>query len=258
MVTPVDPLLFEELGLNAWPALSSVYYDRWLLTHNGGFTFRANAVYPFGESTLPLAEKIAYCESLYWGYRAPCIFKIVDHDQHLALDAALQSQHYLQDDPAAIMTVANLDTIALPTMPVHLTRRLTRRWLESYFDFSGRDPTHIRTMARMMALQRPAQRYAAVTVDGAIVSVGRVVIDRGWAGIYNLATAPRVRGRGLAREATRALLLWARQAGARSAYLQVGLANGPALRLYQGLGFQEYYRYWFRYKAAPADTDGRQ
>jgi ribosomal protein S18 acetylase RimI-like enzyme len=46
----------------------------------------------------------------------------------------------------------------------------------------------------------------------------------------------------------KALLSWGQEGGAESAYLQVMRDNGPAIRLYEKLGFEEIYPYWYRVK----------
>jgi ribosomal protein S18 acetylase RimI-like enzyme len=42
------------------------------------------------------------------------------------------------------------------------------------------------------------------------------------------------------------LLDWAHRRGAAAAYLQVTAQNSGAIALYEGLGFTEAYRYWYR------------
>ena len=65
-------------------------------------------------------------------------------------------------------------------------------------------------------------------------------------GLFEVVTDPSQRGRGLATTVVGALLAWGRMHGAATGYLQVMLDNGPALRMYERLGFAETYRYWYR------------
>jgi ribosomal protein S18 acetylase RimI-like enzyme len=50
-----------------------------------------------------------------------------------------------------------------------------------------------------------------------------------------------------------ALLAEASRAGAERSYLQVECGNASAEALYDGLGYREVYRYWYR-KQIPAGT----
>lgn len=57
--------------------------------------------------------------------------------------------------------------------------------------------------------------------------------------IHNVAVAPEVRRRGLARRLLGVVLAWAARAGAERALLEVRAGNAPAQALYEGLGFRE-------------------
>jgi ribosomal protein S18 acetylase RimI-like enzyme len=60
---------------------------------------------------------------------------------------------------------------------------------------------------------------------------------------------------GLARQLLEATLHWARERGAHRAFLAVEADNAPARALYEGLGFREAYRYWYREAAHAASPD---
>jgi GNAT superfamily N-acetyltransferase len=68
------------------------------------------------------------------------------------------------------------------------------------------------------SLQRPALSRRALAVDGTPVAVGRAVAERGWAGVFGMATLPAARRRGAATAVLASLAAWARahHAGART------------------------------------------
>lgn len=67
----------EETSLAGLPALTTEFYDGWLLRQSRGYTRRANSVWPLYASTLKIEEKIAYCEARYSDVGLPCVFKLV-------------------------------------------------------------------------------------------------------------------------------------------------------------------------------------
>jgi ribosomal protein S18 acetylase RimI-like enzyme len=84
-------------------------------------------------------------------------------------------------------------------------------------------------------------------VDGAeTVACGLGVLEGPYIGLFDIVTHPARRGQGLGTKLIHNILSWARARGAQTAYLQVMLENGPALRLYDKLGFKELYQYWYR------------
>jgi hypothetical protein len=79
----------EELSMNAWPAFRTRLYDGWVLRTADGYTMRSNSVYPLYPSRLPLARKIAYCESVYAAAGLSAAFKLVGCEEHAALEREL-------------------------------------------------------------------------------------------------------------------------------------------------------------------------
>jgi ribosomal protein S18 acetylase RimI-like enzyme len=98
----------------------------------------------------------------------------------------------------------------------------------------------------MLGRVEPPSAYASVIAGNRVLGVGRAVADRGWAGVFGMATVPEARGRGVARAVLAALAGWAQARGAERMYLQVAADNIPALRLYERLGFVELTRYHYR------------
>ena len=66
----------EDLSLNAWPSYQLQLYDGWILRYSSFYTHRTNCVEQVGESSLPLLEKVEYCEAIYDRWQTPSIFKI--------------------------------------------------------------------------------------------------------------------------------------------------------------------------------------
>jgi N-acetylglutamate synthase len=73
--------------------------------------------------------------------------------------------------------------------------------------------------------------------------VGVCAIERDWAGIMGMRTAPAFRRRGLARRLFRTLTAFAAASGAAQGYLQVDEENASAIALYEAEGFTAKYRY---------------
>jgi GNAT superfamily N-acetyltransferase len=79
---------------------------------------------------------------------------------------------------------------------------------------------------------------------------GVAAVDGDWAGFRSIEVSPERRREGLGLAVMAALLGWAAERGATTAYLQVIGDNTPALALYERLGFVEHHRY--RYLALPS------
>ncbi|MGW0661338.1 GNAT family N-acetyltransferase [Streptodolium elevatio] len=104
----------------------------------------------------------------------------------------------------------------------------------------------------------PGPRAAdASRISDVPIAIGRVSVDLGGtrgpggaglrvASFTAIETDPAYRRRGLARAVMAALTDHALRAGATTGLLGVEAGNGPALRLYEDLGFTEHHRYHYR------------
>jgi GNAT superfamily N-acetyltransferase len=237
---------FEELSLNAWPALQSHCYDGWIVRLAGGYTKRSNSVSPLYASTIPTLEKIAYCEQFYTAHGLNTVFKITAAAQPEDLDSILDAQGYITDALTSVQTVS-LASIAAPTTDaIRIHADLTDSWLDSYCRLNERKSIPaIREVLQNIILPK---QFITLNYEGEVAAIGLGVIERGYLSLYDITTAQSVRNRGLGMEMLLHLLRWGKANGAHHAFLAVMCDNPPALRLYQKLGFQEVYRYWYRVK----------
>ena len=274
-------LLYEELSLNALPALQTQFYDGWILRYTSGFgyTNRANSVNILYPSTIDIDEKIAECVKRYFAQNLPAVFKITDGADK-EFDAILENKGYTVLNPTYLMA-ADISAIndSPDTCDCALASHIGDKWLEAYFTLSGyTDKKRIDIGKQIFANIRVSvicgriikgsdynrdgdiNRSSVIIKDGAYdgsnvsigggaaVACGLCTVERGYAGLFNIVVDERHRGKGYGMQICASLLAAAKRAGARKAYLQVMQDNGVAINLYNKLGFNTQYSYWYRVK----------
>ena len=96
--------LIEEISLNAWPSHKIELYDGWLIRFSHNYTHRTNSVQQVGASSIPVEEKVAYCEAMYANYHTPAIFKISPLLDP-AFDRMLEERDYEIQHTTEVMTM---------------------------------------------------------------------------------------------------------------------------------------------------------
>jgi ribosomal protein S18 acetylase RimI-like enzyme len=240
--------LIEELAANAVPPAIAQELDGWRLRFNWGVTRRANSVLAArrGARYSP-DEKIAAAEAFYRRRRLPVRFQLCPASDPPELDAALAERGYAASTPTLVQTAPIHALGAVASDDASVSETFDEAWLAAYLEGEG-ETNPLKIGARREMLQRvgPPAGFAAARLDSRLAAVAFGVVERGWLGIFSVATVPALRGRGLASLALAALGAWARGHGAQSAYLQVMSTNAPALKLYSRLGFTTRYQYWYR------------
>lgn len=272
-ITDRDPLYqsvkhMEEISLNAWPSLKIELYDGWLIRFSHNYTYRTNAVEQVGRSTLPVEEKIAYCENFYRSFNTPCHFKInplldPDFDRILS-DKDYRIRHVTEVMQADLNHVNLMNPVVrefafenrlgLPShvlyennLTVSLQPFITDEWIQGLFHLNGTCEPILRQNVPSMFRAIPKNTIvASVELGGSVVASGLGILDREFVGIYAIYCAPSERRKHFARAICSTLLSEARTQGATKAYLQVVKGNTSAKSLYYSLGFQDFYTYWFR------------
>ena len=239
----------EELSMNAWPAMQTLHYDGWVLRFADGYTKRANSVYPLYDSEMDLDEKIEFCKSFYRDLGLPAVFKMTEASTPADLDTRLDALGYRLDSPTSVQTLdLGKGKHEIPS-DVDLASDDTEAWHEAFARMNNVSPDRRATHENILHAILPDKCYASISVEGHIIGCGLGVLQAGYLGIFDVVIDPDHRGQGYGTRLMDALLVWGVQQGANAAYLQVMCDNEPALGLYEKLGFQEKYQYWYRIKS---------
>jgi len=238
----------EELSLNALPALQTTYLDGWVVRFADGYTKRANSVNPLYTSVTSIESKMSYCESMYAVRKQPTVYKMTSLAEPRKLDNELAARGY-REEPGASVQLLALEGLEVPHQGrVTLSADANEQWLNAYFRLNNVQERYMPVMRHMITHIAPQKCLAAVYIEGQIAAVGLGVLDRGFLGLFDIVTEPSMRQKGYGHQLMLYLLNWGKANGADYAYLQVMMSNSPALYLYQKLGFEEIYRYWYRVK----------
>lgn len=236
----------EEISLNALPALQTVMYDGWVLRFSNGYTRRANSVQPLYVPKQSLAEKIAYCESLYQARHMPTIFKMTPGSQPSGLDKELEKRGYVYEADTIVQTCA-LDSLAVATEPaVEIHEGWNDEWFSEFARLNNFTARSTATPKQMLGLIVPQTAYALLRDADGVQACGLGVLQQTHIGLFDIVVDAQKRRRGYGRQIVTQLMAWGKQRGAHTAYLQVVAQNEPALNLYARLGFVEQYPYWYR------------
>lgn len=237
----------EDMSLNAWPSYKMELYDGWILRYSHFYTHRTNSVEQFGTSTLPWCEKIPFCEKEYKRLGTPAVFKISPLVS-IDFDYMLENRGYEIQHTTEVMTLQLKDADLQSVCPdVILEDNIPDEWIYALFNLKHMQQEIHRKVGLSMYHAIPKQTIcASIRQDGKIIATGLGILDRDYIGIYAINVHENYRFRGYARQICTALLKAGMNQGAKNAYLQVVKGNAIAKHLYESLGFQEFYTYWFR------------
>lgn len=237
----------EDMSLNAWPSYKMELCDGWILRFSHFYTHRTNSVEQFGASSLPWCEKIPFCEAEYKRLGSPAVFKISPLVS-IDFDYMLENRGYRIEHVTEVMTMELADSIFdTVNSDTELYEEIPDEWIYSLFDLKQMtNPIHKKIVPSMYHAIPKETVCACIRKNGRIIATGLGILDRDYIGIYAIHVHEQYRHQGYARQICTALLGEGVKKGAKNAYLQVVQGNISARRLYESLGFQELYTYWFR------------
>lgn len=245
-----DPEMISKIDLHslkALPALHSEIYDGWHLRFANGHTRRANSVNILERGELPLEQKIAYCEKAYQEAGQTCHFRITPLAEP-ELDGLLAQRGYGFYDPTEVRLLTSLGSKSLSCSDqVSLTDKPTDAWLQALARLTDQSSEKQATFLQMIERTPLDTIFAGISENDRVVSCGLGIASADLIGLFEFATDPAFRRKGLARNIVHALLHHAARRNIETAYLQVVASNTAGSRFWQDMGFKEsLYAYHYR------------
>jgi N-acetylglutamate synthase len=243
----LDPRRVEEAGLNALQTQRQLFYDGWLLRVSPGKAKRARSVNAHFGSTLPLAQKIPYCERIYAERGLPVLFRITPFIEPPGLEAELAGRGYRSFEDTLVQLTRLDRPPEAPAVPgVDYVVPSPADFADAVGELQQSSAEQRVALLERLAHTPLATRAMVAMAEGQPVGTGTVVLEGGLAGVYSMVTAPDMRTRGIATGILATLLGWAWEHGATHAYLQVSADNYRAISVYRRFGFADAYSYHYR------------
>jgi GNAT superfamily N-acetyltransferase len=238
----------EEISMNSWPALQTVLFDGWVLRFADGVTKRSNSINPIYQSTLQVEEKIGACEKLYSARNLKTVFKLTEKIYPADLDGMLENRGYEKNSVTSVQTLKLASFTCEPCNSKSVSEEFDGDWMNGFFNFAGIDAKS--RLAYQKILQHIFMKRCFLTVflRNSPVCCGLGVLADNYLGVFDRAVSPEYCGWGFGRLAMEGILDWGKKNGAETAFLQVFLDNTTAMKLYEKMGFEEIYKYWYRIK----------
>ena len=242
----INPKRIEEISLNAWPALQQVLYDGWILRLAKGYTKRANSVNPLYTSSLDLEKKVVYCEEFYTARSLRPVFRLTPFSSPPNLDHFLIQRNYQVLDRTLVM-VLDLERLDIQPKPeAEILSKGIDEWMEIFYQVSAASIADHEVHKEILEAISTERYLVALQHASAYQACGLGVQEGEHIGLFDLITDSEARRKGFGTQIVLTILDWARERGARYAYLQVVEKNSAARKLYQKIGFKELYNYWYR------------
>lgn len=235
----------ESAAFSAWPSEHSTDVKGWILRLDRGYTKRANSLNATARSQRLSEADLDSVETRFLQLGLTPTIRLTSFAPVYEVDKLLERRGYRCCDLSLVMTRAlsaadgqNQEAQALPGG--------AEEWLEAFQVTSGKSGTGQTIHLDILRRIKHHVAWAAHPASNSPLCCGLGVLVGQDLGLFDIATHPDHQRHGLAQQLCRGLLTWGYRRGARSAFLQVVAANSAAIRLYEKLGFQVAYKYWYR------------
>jgi GNAT superfamily N-acetyltransferase len=236
---------FEAAGFRAWPAQISFYDGTWSIRLTPDMTARRlNSINPLDRGDASdVDRRIAVLRARFVDARRPVTFRISPL-------ASPQLVNHLDRAGWSVITpslVMQADLAGLkPAERDGVEELSSGGFIDAAIALGNLDPAKAEGFGRLIERIQPQVALFHIAIDGVPAANAICVRDGQVAGLFEIATAPVFRGKGLGRKIVTAALDWAKAQGASTGWLQVEADNKTALNLYGSLGFAAIYPYHYR------------
>lgn len=246
-----DILALERACLTALPALRHAWDGPFVMKAFLGGTGRANACCSLDPAPDPdLPARIARIGATYHRLGMASRFRWTPLAPP-GLEAALLEAGYAAEKEESLVNAGPLAPIARTDPAVRDESGPTEAWMALVATAEHQTPARRAEKLRNPDLLAVPGAWLLLRENGVDAACLFAVADGPFCGIYDLATRPEFRRRGLAARIIRAAAHWARGLGAETLYAQVSAANLASCALQAALGMREAYRYRYYLKPAP-------
>jgi ribosomal protein S18 acetylase RimI-like enzyme len=238
---------FEAAGFRAWPAASVHYDGAWLTRLNAGYPAkRLNSVNPLDpDDVRDLPQRIAQAGRRFEACGRKLIFRLSPLSGR-AISRHLDGEGWEHFAESLVMSMPLETHEAVQGAMDQIPLKDLTRFVDAAVKTQCLDLALRAGLSEIIGAIQPEAGLFVLERHEAPAASAICVHEGDLAGLFEIATTPEERGRGLARRIVLSALKWARLRGARRAWLQVEADNRPARRLYETLGFREIYRYHYR------------
>ena len=208
------------MAANAWRPEIEQSLDGWRLRYNQGVNRRCNSVWPnqLGDK-LKLEERLELVEEFYRRWEVRPRFQICPAAQPEILVEILAARGYTDDAYTSVQT-AHIETINSSTFQnldyqIEIANGFNQPWFDLYSEVEGLDQ-HVSAMRRGTLVRiSPRTGFALLRVDGESAAVGLGVLERGWVGVFCMASNPRFRRQAAASSILNSLARWVKNMARR-------------------------------------------
>lgn len=256
----VSPDRAETWANDSWPALETSRLGSWLLRASAGYSARANSVLAVGSPGVPLGDAVTAVRAFYASRGLPPWAQVVVGSgpaEDLAAAGWVLARPGEADTLFQVASVAQAVRAVRRTLPPEtpettVSDSVTPDWLADDERALAAGDAALGVLDGRATAGGEVGLVAVHDPAEGVVAKGRVAIGRAapdWAGITNVWVSADRRRSGLGTVVMAALLSWAAERGATTAYLQVRGDNPSALAAYDRLGFTTHHAY--RYLTPP-------